>query len=68
MLVIGFGRFGQIISQPLLARGFSISIIETEIMNPAANASIASRAPVLHRVRHVTASAPSRFAPAAATA
>ncbi len=29
-LLIGFGRFGQIVSQPLLARGFSISIIETD--------------------------------------
>ncbi len=30
VLLIGFGRFGQIVSQPLLARGFSISIIETD--------------------------------------
>ncbi|WP_273773291.1 monovalent cation:proton antiporter-2 (CPA2) family protein [Brucella intermedia] len=29
ILLIGFGRFGQIVSQPLLARGHSISIIET---------------------------------------
>ncbi|MDD2867844.1 monovalent cation:proton antiporter-2 (CPA2) family protein [Neomegalonema sp.] len=29
VLVIGFGRFGQIVSQPLLARGHSLSIIET---------------------------------------
>ena len=29
-LVIGFGRFGQIVSQPLLARGHTISIIETD--------------------------------------
>ncbi|MFK3668397.1 monovalent cation:proton antiporter-2 (CPA2) family protein [Ochrobactrum teleogrylli] len=29
VLLIGFGRFGQIVSQPLLARGHSISIIET---------------------------------------
>ncbi len=29
VLLIGFGRFGQIISQPLLARGHSVSIIET---------------------------------------
>ncbi|RRD20809.1 potassium transporter [Brucellaceae bacterium VT-16-1752] len=30
VLLIGFGRFGQIVSQPLLARGHSISIIETD--------------------------------------
>ncbi|MER2508866.1 MAG: monovalent cation:proton antiporter-2 (CPA2) family protein [Amaricoccus sp.] len=30
VLLIGFGRFGQIVSQPLLARGFSISIIEND--------------------------------------
>ncbi|WP_022710486.1 cation:proton antiporter, partial [Pseudochrobactrum sp. AO18b] len=29
VLLIGFGRFGQIVSQPLLARGHSIAIIET---------------------------------------
>ncbi|WP_018633592.1 monovalent cation:proton antiporter-2 (CPA2) family protein [Neomegalonema perideroedes] len=33
VLMIGFGRFGQIVSQPLLARGHSLSIIET---NPQA--------------------------------
>lgn len=30
VLLIGFGRFGQIVSQPLLAGGSSISIIETD--------------------------------------
>lgn len=30
VLLIGFGRMGQIISQPLLARGHSLSIIETD--------------------------------------
>ncbi|QOG07398.1 cation:proton antiporter [Aureimonas sp. OT7] len=30
VLLIGFGRFGQIVSQPLLAAGSSISIIETD--------------------------------------
>lgn len=30
VLMIGFGRFGQIISQPLLQRGHSISIIDTD--------------------------------------
>ncbi len=29
-LIIGFGRVGQIVSQPLLARGFEISMIETD--------------------------------------
>lgn len=31
VLLIGFGRFGQVVSQPLLARGFSISIIESSV-------------------------------------
>ncbi len=30
ILIIGFGRFGQIVSQPLLARGHTISFIETD--------------------------------------
>lgn len=30
VLLIGFGRMGQIISQPLLARGYSLSIIDTD--------------------------------------
>lgn len=30
VLLIGFGRFGQIISQPLLARGHGVTIIETD--------------------------------------
>jgi glutathione-regulated potassium-efflux system protein KefB len=30
-LIIGFGRFGQVASQALLARGFSISIIEVDV-------------------------------------
>ncbi|GLK82294.1 monovalent cation:proton antiporter-2 (CPA2) family protein [Ancylobacter defluvii] len=30
VLLIGFGRFGQIVSQPLLANGCSISIIDTD--------------------------------------
>ena len=29
VLLIGFGRFGQVVSQPLLANGSSVSIIET---------------------------------------
>ena len=29
-LIIGFGRVGQVVSQPLLARGYTISIIETD--------------------------------------
>lgn len=30
-LIIGFGRFGQVASQALLARGFSVSIIEIDV-------------------------------------
>jgi CPA2 family monovalent cation:H+ antiporter-2/glutathione-regulated potassium-efflux system protein KefB len=30
VLLIGFGRFGQLVSQPLLARGYSISIIDND--------------------------------------
>lgn len=30
VLMIGFGRFGQIVSQSLLARGFDVSIIESD--------------------------------------
>jgi glutathione-regulated potassium-efflux system protein KefB len=30
VLIIGFGRFGQVVSQALLARGISISIIDTD--------------------------------------
>ncbi len=30
VLIIGFGRVGQIVSQPLLARGYTISLIETD--------------------------------------
>ena len=28
ILIIGFGRFGQIVSQPLLARGYTLSLID----------------------------------------
>jgi glutathione-regulated potassium-efflux system protein KefB len=31
VLIIGFGRFAQVVSQPLLARGVDISIIETDV-------------------------------------
>lgn len=31
VLVIGFGRFAQVVSQPLLARGVDISVIETDV-------------------------------------
>jgi len=31
VLIIGFGRFGQIVSQPLLARGFEVSTIDTDV-------------------------------------
>jgi len=30
VLLIGFGRFGQIVSQPLLARGYDVSIIDMD--------------------------------------
>jgi monovalent cation:proton antiporter-2 (CPA2) family protein len=30
VLLIGFGRFGQIVSQPLLARGYSVSVLDTD--------------------------------------
>ena len=32
-LIIGFGRFGQIVSQPLISRGCSVSIIDTSADN-----------------------------------
>jgi glutathione-regulated potassium-efflux system protein KefB len=37
-LLIGFGRFGQVVSQPLLARGIDVSIIDndTEMIRAAA--------------------------------
>ncbi|MBN9074249.1 MAG: cation:proton antiporter [Rhizobiales bacterium] len=31
VLVVGFGRFGQIASQPLLLRGFDVSIIDNDV-------------------------------------
>jgi glutathione-regulated potassium-efflux system protein KefB len=31
VLIIGFGRFAQIVSQPLLARGVEVSLIETDV-------------------------------------
>jgi len=31
VLIVGFGRFGQVASQALLARGFSVSIIEVDV-------------------------------------
>lgn len=31
VLIIGFGRFGQMVSQPLLARGIDVSIIDTDV-------------------------------------
>lgn len=30
VLMIGFGRFGQIVSQPLLARGYTLSIVDRD--------------------------------------
>lgn len=31
VLIVGFGRFGQIVSQPLLARGLEVSIIDNDV-------------------------------------
>ena len=31
VLIVGFGRFGQIVSQPLLLRGVDVSIIDNDI-------------------------------------
>jgi glutathione-regulated potassium-efflux system protein KefB len=31
VLIIGFGRFGQIVSQPLLARGIDVAIIDNDV-------------------------------------
>ena len=31
VLMIGFGRFAQVVSQPLLARGMEVSLIETDV-------------------------------------
>jgi glutathione-regulated potassium-efflux system protein KefB len=31
VLIIGFGRFAQIVAQPLLARGVEVSLIETDV-------------------------------------
>ncbi|ACG76732.1 glutathione-regulated potassium efflux protein B [Phenylobacterium zucineum HLK1] len=31
VLLIGFGRFAQVVSQPLLAKGFEISLIESDV-------------------------------------
>ena len=31
MLIIGFGRFGQIVSQPLLLSGIDVSIIDNDV-------------------------------------
>lgn len=31
ILMIGFGRFNQLVSQPLLARGFEVSLIENDV-------------------------------------
>ncbi|QYK40512.1 MAG: monovalent cation:proton antiporter-2 (CPA2) family protein [Paracoccaceae bacterium] len=30
VLIVGFGRFGQIVSQPLLARGYAVSTIDSD--------------------------------------
>ena len=43
MLFIGFGRFGQVVSQSLLARGIDVSIIDTDVEMIRAPARSASR-------------------------
>ena len=42
-LIIGFGRVGQVVSQPLLARRFRIAIIDNEVAMIEAAARSASR-------------------------
>ncbi|NWG54409.1 MAG: cation:proton antiporter [Hydrogenophilaceae bacterium] len=55
-LIIGFGRFGQVVSQPLLARGVEVAIIDndTEMIRAAADFGFkvyygdGTRADILH--------------------
>ena len=50
VLIIGFGRVGQVVSQPLLDRGFGISIIDNDVEMIEAAGRSASRS--------ITATAP----------
>ena len=65
ILMVGFGRFGQIVSQPLLARGYTISMIDkdAEFIRDAADFGFkvyygdASRPEILHAAGVATAKA-----------
>lgn len=56
ILMIGFGRFGQIVSQPLLARGYTLSLVDkdADFVRDAANFGFkvyygdGSRSEILH--------------------
>ncbi len=65
VLMVGFGRFGQIVSQPLLARGYTVSLIDknAEFIRDAADFGFkvyygdASRPEILHAAGAATARA-----------
>lgn len=65
ILMIGFGRFGQIVSQPLLARGYNLSLVDrdAEFVREAASFGFkvyygdGSRAEILHAAGASTARA-----------
>ncbi|WP_439618512.1 monovalent cation:proton antiporter-2 (CPA2) family protein [Shinella sp.] len=65
VLMIGFGRFGQIVSQPLLARGYTLSLIDkdAEFVRDAAEFGFkvyygdGSRIDILHAAGAATAKA-----------
>lgn len=65
VLMIGFGRFGQIVSQPLLARGYKLSLIDkdAEFVRDASNFGFrvfygdGSRSDILHAAGAATARA-----------
>lgn len=65
ILLIGFGRFGQIVSQPLLARGYTLSLIDkdADFVRDAAEFGFkvyygdGSRAEILHAAGASTARA-----------
>ena len=65
ILIIGFGRFGQIVSQPLLARGYTLSLIDkdAEFVRDAADFGFkvyygdGARSEILHAAGAATARA-----------
>ncbi len=65
ILMIGFGRFGQIVSQPLLARGYTLSLIDkdAQFVRDAADFGFkvyygdGSRSEILHAAGAATARA-----------